>query len=83
MRTPTIEEALHSWHTLNAALRGCTEAYAGKLFTAEMKGQRRPQMLRRIHARINRLRGERERSKLERISTRSHRLRNEIGRAHV
>lgn len=65
MKTPTIEEALHSWHTLNSALRGCTESYAGKLFVAEMKGERRPQMLRRIHSRINRLRAERERSKIE------------------
>lgn len=74
MKTPTIEEALHSWHTLNAALRGCTEAYAGKLFVAEMKGERRPQMLRRIHSRINRLRAERERSKIERTRPRGNRL---------
>ena len=72
----TIAEALHSWHTLNKALQGCTEAYAEKLMTAELKGKRRPLHLRRIHSRINRLRAMRERGKLDRTAARNRGLRD-------
>lgn len=75
MKTTPVEVALHSWHTLNAALRGCTEPYAGKLFEAELKGLRRAVFLRRIHSRINRLRAMRERSKIVKDAARPRRTR--------
>lgn len=63
-----IKDALRTWHTLNAALRGSSEKYAGELFAAEIKGQRRHFILRRIHSRITKLRSLRERTHLAKLA---------------
>jgi hypothetical protein len=60
----SIEKALRTWHTLQDALRDCTEDYAKLLLRAEILNQNRPFMLKRIHSRINRLRAKREREEL-------------------
>lgn len=62
----TIDAALQSWHTLNHALRDCSEKFAEQLIEAELKGRRRAQHLRRINARLSKLRRSRERLQLER-----------------
>lgn len=59
-------EALKSWKALNKALMNAGEPTAAKLFEAELKGQRRPAYLRRIHGRLNHLRVRRERAMYER-----------------
>ena len=74
-----ITDDLSSWQTLNAALRTCTEKYAGELLAAEIKGKRRANHLRRIHSRINKLRAMRERRALDRkAATRNSRLRDRV-----
>jgi hypothetical protein len=60
----SIDRALRSWHSLQEALRDCTETYAALLFKVEQEGRHRPFMLRRIHQRINKLRAKREREEL-------------------
>lgn len=60
----SITESLHSWRTLNEALRSCDEATAGSMLSAERKGKARLQFMLRIHGAYSKRRYERERQEL-------------------
>jgi hypothetical protein len=62
--TWTVDQALETWIGLNEVLKTCTEDEAKELMTAEQGGKARPQFVKRIHSRLNRLRYQRERKEL-------------------
>lgn len=60
----TTDQALETWIGLNEVLKTCTEDEAQELMTAEQGGKARPQFVKRIHSRLNKLRYQRERKEL-------------------
>ena len=54
--------ALKSWIALNDVLREADLKTCVKLLEAEKEGRRRAQFLKRIHARLNKVRADRERA---------------------
>jgi len=71
-----MDPSLRTWKAMNRALMNGGERKAEQLFTAEMKGLRRPTYLRRIHSRINSLRAMRERRAIEKATASHNRLRD-------
>jgi hypothetical protein len=55
---------LDSWMELNAAVKDMAEDELSALITAERKGQCRPNILLRLHGKMNKLRGLREKSEI-------------------
>lgn len=60
------ENALASWRALNAQLAKLSEREVGRLLTVERANKRRPNILKRLHQRLTRLRAARERDELKR-----------------
>ena len=71
-----MDPALRNWRALNKALMRGGNRKAEHLFKLEMKGQRRPTFLRRIHSRLNSLRAMRERRFIEKATSSNNRLRD-------
>jgi hypothetical protein len=55
---------LDSWMELNATVKDMAEDELAALITAERKGQCRPNILLRLHGKMNKLRGLREKSEI-------------------
>jgi len=65
-KKPVTTKTLQTWNGLNAALMSTTsEKTCDALIREEKSGRKRPQFLKRIHSRKNKLRADREREELK------------------
>lgn len=63
---PSVAEALRSWRALNRVLMELDEPAVERALRIERSNKRRPNIVKRLHQRLGRLRAKRERDELRR-----------------